>query len=404
MRAINYILFIVSLVIVLLMTSCMPKSYQQQYQEAAKKNCDVIQDIARSKQTSSESASNIRTQFYSNNVYRSGASPFWLNNPVTIRTNGLPLDLTLTKILPPNSVGVQYDIGADRNRQISMNYSGRIQGALDKIAAITGYAYNIEDNMLIISPFVTKTFDMSFMPGTSQYMVGQKQGDSMLSTGGGASSGNTASGVQSDSQYSSLEGSLSVWKDLKEAVSGMLSSEGKVMVSESTTTITVRDHPQNVQAVSDYLASMNRDLSREVLLKVRVLQVALDKDFNYGIDWNLAYQSAARIGFSTGDLSQPANITPLGANQPFGPTGQIGKLVGPAGLSSNGSLGIPGFSAGIASGPFQNTQILINALTQQGAVSNITNPEVVTLNNQVAQIDISRQTTYLASSTTTLTS
>ena len=36
-------------------------------------------------------------------------------------------------------------------------------------------------------------------------------------------------------------------------------------------------------------------------------------------------------------------------------------------------------------------------------MSNVTNPEVVTLNNQVAQIDISRQTTYLASSTNTLT-
>jgi len=403
MRVINYILSITLCITLFAVSACMPKSYQQLYQEAAKKNCDVIQDISRAKHISHNTASNLQTRFYSSNVYRSGASPGWLNEPVSIRANGLPLDSTLSKILPANSVGVQYDVGADRNRLISMNYTGRVQGALDKIAATTGYAYNIEDNMLILSPFVTKTFDMSFMPGTSQYMVGQKQGDSMLSTASGSSS-NVATGTQNDSQYSSLEGSLSVWKDLKDSVSGMLSPEGKVMVSESTTTITVRDHAQNVQAISDYLASMNRDLSREVLLKVRVLQVALDKDFNYGIDWNLAYQAAAKIGFSTGDLSQPVSITPLGAVQAFGPSGQIGKLVGPSGLSTNGSLGIPGISAGIASGPFQNTQILINALTQQGAVTNITNPEVVTLNNQVAQIDISRQTTYLASSTTTLTS
>lgn len=401
MRVINFAYMIGMMLGLLFLVSCMPKSYQQQYQEAAKKNCDVIQDISRSKKISANTANAIKTNFYSSNVYHSGGSPAWLNNPVSLRASNMPLELALNKILPQNSISVQFDIGADRNRLISLNYSGSVSGALDKIAANTGYAYTIEDNMITFSPYVTKTFDVSFMPGTSQYMVGQKQGDSMLSTNN--SSNNTASGVQNDSQFSSLEGNLSVWKDLKEAVTGMLSAEGKVMVSESTTTITVRDRPQNVQAVSDYLASMNRDLSREVLLKVRVLQVSLNKDFNYGIDWNLAYESAAKLGFSTGDLSQVVNQSPLGASQPFGPSGQIGKLVGPSGLSTNGSLGIPGISAGIASGPFQNTQILINALSQQGAVSNITNPEVVTLNNQVAQIDISRQTTYLASSTTTVT-
>ena len=45
----------------------------------------------------------------------------------------------------------------------------------------------------------------------------------------------------------------------------------------------------------------------------------------------------------------------------------------------------------------------INALAQQGKVSIDTQPRVVTLNNQVAEIGINTQTTYLASVSTTTT-
>jgi len=388
----------------LLLTACVPKQYQQQYHSAQQQSCSVQQQIAQAKLYNSNFSANsaVNSQFYSTDVYHSGSQPAWMVNRVSIHGNGLPLDMLMSRLLPPNTMGVQYDEGANRDQLISIDYSGTVHGALDKIAAQTGYAYDIEDNMMTWSPYVTKTFDVSFMPGSSQYLVGQKQGDTLLNVNNTSTNG-AASGQASDSQFSSLQGTLSVWDDLNNSIKGMLSPDGKVMVSQSTTTITVRDHPQNVQEVADYLASMNKDLSKEVLLQVHVFQVALDKNFNYGIDWNLAYQTAARAGFGTGDLSQPTSISPLGASTPSGAIFPATGLPALAGAGASGALGIPGITAGVVRGPFANTQLLINAIAQQGNVSNITNPEVVTLNNQVAQIDISQQTTYLASSTTTLT-
>lgn len=375
------------------------------YKDTLHKNCKVERQIAHARAYNNGISPAIRlhNNFYASDVYHSGLSPQWLNRRISLRANGLPLNLLMNRILPQNIVTAQYGIGASGNTLINLNYTGSIRGALNAISAKTGYAYDIEDGMITWSNIVTKTYDVSFMPGASQYLMGQKSGDTMLSvsSSGGSTGGSTGQGT--DSQFSSLEANLSVWKDLQNSIKQMLSPDGKVMVSESTTTVTVQDHPENVQKVADFLASMNRDLSREVSLQVKVLEVKLNQNFNYGINWNLAYQSATvGGGLSTGDLSNTTNSALLGKISPSGPG--FGPLVpgGPSGFTPvSGTL--PGIGAGILGGPFRNTQILINALAQQGSVSTVTNPDVVTLNNQVAQIDISTQTGYLASTTTTVT-
>jgi type IVB pilus formation R64 PilN family outer membrane protein len=372
------------------------------YKDTLHKNCQVEQQIhqARTENSAFSPEDRVQSHFYTSNVYHSGQSPQWLNRRVSMRTNNLPLYLLMDKLLPPNTITTQYGAGANKNSLVSLNYTGSISGALTVIAAKTNYAYDIEDNMLTWSNIVTKTFDISFMPGASEYLMGQKSGDTMLNVNSGSGS-SASSGQGTDSQFSSLQGNLSVWKDLQNSIEEMLSPDGKVMVSQSTTTISVQDHPENVQKVSDYLASMNKDLSREVSLQVKVLEVNLDKNFNYGIDWNLVYNSGTfggGIGVGTGNLGQSTNPVALGGNS-------LGAGVSPRfpnGLTGTSSA-LPGIGAGILHGPFQNTQVLINALAQQGSVSTVTNPDVVTLNNQVAQIDISTQTGYLASTTTTVT-
>lgn len=331
-------------------------------------------------------------------IFHQGSNPAWLNRHVTLRGNGLPLNVLMSRLLP-STIVAQYQPSVNQNQPIQLNYSGSIRGALDRVASQTNSAYDIEGGVVSWSGFVTKTFDISFMPGASQYLMGGQAQVSAANSG--SSSNGAATGINTqDSQFSNLQGTLSVWNDLQHSIKDMLSPDGKVMVSQATTTITVRDHPQNVQVIADYLASMNKDLSREVLLKVRVLEVDLNKNYNYGIDWNAVYGAYASGGLSTGDLSQSVSgVSALGANTPLGPAGAIGTAAGAVG----GMLPIPGISAGILKGPFGGSQLLINALSQQGEVSTVTNPQVMTLNNQVAQIEITRQTTYVASTTSTVT-
>ncbi len=315
-------------------------------------------------------------------------SPSWYKRRVSIRGNNLPLDFYVAKILQRETIYDHYDGTVNRKRLVSLSYTGTVKGALDDLAAKTGLAYRLNPDAKTItwSAFETKTFNISFMPGSTKYLLGADSSSSSSSSSSSDSSGSSgatqvsATKANPDSQYSSLEGTLSVWKDLEKTVNGMLSPQGHAIVSESTTTLTVRDHPENVQEIAKYLKQMNHFMSQEVMIKVEILQVTLSKAFEYGINWNLVMGD---FGIQ-GNLGSPVNITPIGN------TTAMGAFYGTATPSSD--------STGAAA---NTTEVLINALNQQGRVSLVTQPSVVTLNNQVATIDISQQTGYLASSTTT---
>lgn len=320
------------------------------------------------------------------------SQPSWMNQTITVRGQVMPFNFWVTKVLDQTGANISYQDGMNRNIPVTLNYTGTIRGALDRLGAISGYSYVVDGNNVQWQAFATQTFDVSFIPGASQYLMGQQatNNNSTLSAIAGAPNQNMTqniSGQLMTNQYSNMQGNLSVWTDLQNAIKSMLSPEGTVIVSQATTTITVRDHPQNVRMVGDYLASMNKDLSRQVALQVQVLQITLNKGFTYGIDWNLIVGQLQLQGGSGGINGAGGLLTPtMGTN--FTNT-------------SGGGTTPTGFGWGIL--PANENKILLSALGQQGKVSTVTQPRVVSLNNQVAQIAITTQQTYLASVSTTVT-
>jgi type IVB pilus formation R64 PilN family outer membrane protein len=314
------------------------------------------------------------------------SQPQWMNNRVSMRGQNMPFSFWVDKVVTPTGANISYQDAMNQNFSLPFNYTGTVQGALDKLAATTGYDYTVTGNEVNWYEYITKTFDVSFMPGASQYMMGgqtQIAGTTSGSSGSsGGSGGSTAatniSGQLQAGQYSNLQASLSVWTDLQNTIKTMLSKDGKVTVSQATTTITVSDRPENVRLVGDYLASMNKDLSRQVALQVEVLQIHLNKAFSYGVNWNVVTHKISVLGGLASSTS-----TSLGGN-----------------LTSVGGIVPTGLGFGITN---SNPKVLIEALSQQGEVTTVTNPRVVTLNNQVAQIGITSQKSYLASSSVTNT-
>jgi type IVB pilus formation R64 PilN family outer membrane protein len=314
------------------------------------------------------------------------SQPDWMNHRISMHGQAMPFNFWNNKILGPTGAAVSYQDGMNQTISLPFDYTGTIQGALDKLAQTTNYGYTVDGNSVTWFEFVTKTFDVSFMPGAAQYTmggqtnIGSMNNGSSVSAGSGGNAGTTAtnvSGQMQSGQSSSFQGNLSVWSDLEKTIKTMLSKDGQVIVSQATTTITVRDKPENVRLIGDYLASMNKDLSRQVALQVQVLQIKLNKAFSYGVNWNLV-SGQLNINGGLADASQTA----LGND-----------------LTSLGGVTATGLGYGIVhSATGDTSKILINALSQQGDVSTVTNPRVVTLNNQVAQIAITTQKTYLASS------
>jgi|SRR5579885_2699756 type IVB pilus formation R64 PilN family outer membrane protein len=315
--------------------------------------------------------------------------PSWLDNHIVIRGDQLPFSYYSRTISlgANNNVLTKYQAGLDQAVNVSMNYSGTVKGALDLLASKTGYAYSINRNGVYWQAFITRTFDIGFMPGDSDYLLGKKSGGTGAQTSQSASSAqvsNYTTSDSSDSEYSNLSGKISIWKDLQATISQMLSPDGKLTVSQATTSVTVRDRPTNVQLVAQYIANLNNSLAKQVLVKVQVLEVNLENGFNYGIDWNI--------------ITRAFHGSPFVINANYGTPISITSLSG----TGASAVGVPVFGTNAALDPTHpngvpSYTILLNALNQQGKTSVVSEPRVLCLNNQVSVVRIVKQEGYVAS-------
>lgn len=313
--------------------------------------------------------------------------PSWLKNRIVIRGDELPFSYYSRTIVGAGGSHLltHYQVGLEEAAKLTMNYTGTVRGALDLLAAKSGYVYTVNGNSVYWQAFISKTFDIAFMPGSSDYLMGKSSGGGSISSvaSGGASGAVAVSAIVDDSasaQYSSLSGKLSVWKDLESTIKQLLSPNGTVMVSESTSSVTVRDRPTNVALAGKYIANLNQNLTKQVLIKVQVLDVALENDFNYGINWDLMKRTLDGTNFFLNmNLGTPISVS---AMPPF-----TGGSVDPQfGIQGSGSSSVTA---------------LVSALNQQGKTSLVTEPRVVCLNNQVCVMRIVQQQGYLASVQTT---
>ena len=306
--------------------------------------------------------------------------PSWLKNPIIVHGDDLPFSYFARTAVDKtgHTILLHYQAGMDASAKTSLNYSGNVKGALDVMAAKTGFVYRINGNNVYWQAFVTKTFDVAFMPGATDYMMGKASGGGGSSSAGGAAGG-TTTGVIDDSassQYSNIKATLSVWKDLEITIKQLLSDKGTVVVSEATTSVTVNDKPANIALVSNYIANLNKTLSKQVLVKVEVLEVKLESDFNYGIDWSIVERAFGGSNLVlNANYGTPVSITPLSG----------GTIPPQGGFQFDPTTRTTGVT------------ILINALKQQGRTGVVTSPRIVCLNNQVSELRIVNQNGYLAS-------
>lgn len=277
-------------------------------------------------------------------------------------------------------------LSAVAGKPLHLSYSGTVGGFLDIVAANYGIYWKMEDGHLRFFLNESRTFRIKTLPGDTQLASTVGSTLSNASSSGGSSSGSGGSsgggsGVSvSGGNTTGVSSNLSVWTGIETSIKQMLTpGTGKVAVSPSTGTVTVNDTPKVLNKVADLIREQNASLSRQVAIHVRVLSVTVNDGEDYGINWNAVYNNlASNRGFKISSAFPVATSSP--AQFTLGP--------------STGSSG----NWGAAS------SAVISALSTQGKVSELTSATMVTLNNQPAPVQVGRQISYLASSTTTLTS
>ncbi len=186
--------------------------------------------------------------------------------------------------------------------------------------------------------------------------------------GGGGGGGSQGVGGQAGSAQSvATTLTSSVMDDVSKAVSGMLTAgQSKLTLSKATASITVTDSPDVLDRIASYIDHENKLLTTQVVLNVKILSITFDRKDQYGVDWNLAYNSAR---------------------------------TGTNGTTDTGAIKVEGNTANIhiLKGPFKDSSLLVKALSEQGKVSVVTQPSVTTLNLQAVPMQVATQTGYVAS-------
>lgn len=268
--------------------------------------------------------------------------------------------------------------GSAYQQPIRITYmNGTVKGLLDTVASRYGIWWKLDGASIKFFYTETRTFTIRAVPGDSALnatvATGTSTGTAATSSGVG-STASTGQASSTNSTQTQMTSNLSVWNSLRDSVTAMLTANvGKVVVAPATTSLTVTDTPDVLVRVEEFLDRQNAMMGKQVLFNVSVLAVSQTDRDNYGISWDLIYSDLFRK---------------YGIKNTF--TGATGNTSLSAGVISPSSR-------------WNGTNLLINALSQQGKVRLETTASVTALNNQPTPIQVAKQTTYVAQAATTTT-
>jgi len=230
------------------------------------------------------------------------------------------------------------------------NYT--LRQILDLILTKKGLFYTLNDNTLNISYFKTKTYKINFISSI-------REGVSNLD----------ASANKVENKYK-----FDFWSKLEEKINNLLVNNYtidpnyeiikkfqdkpfKPIVDKDSGIVIVTGTMKQIRAVDRFVNNLIHNLTKEVLIDVHIYSVELSSSHKTGIDW-----SNLNIGLNNTNV--PLRARYLGGSQSV-------------------------FDAAVF-----NISGLLNFLAQNGNVNSISNPKIMTLNNQQAIISVGNTVYY----------
>ena len=204
---------------------------------------------------------------------------------------------------------------------------------LDLILSKNGLFYTLNNNTLEISYYKTKTYKLDFI---SSNRIGESNLDA------------------TDSKVKN-EYSFDFWDKVQDNIETILKNTSDVykppIIDKTVGLITVTGTKKQIDAIDKYINTMLNRLTKEVLIDVKIYTVELSSSHKTGIDWS-------QLSINLNKTNVPLRGTYIGGAQS---------------VFSEATFNIAG---------------LLNFLAQNGNVNSLSNPKVVTLNNQKAIISV----------------
>jgi MSHA biogenesis protein MshL len=291
-----------------------------------------------------------------------------------------------------------------------------VREALESLRDIYGYDFRINGKRIQILPntMQTRVFQVNYLAGkrsgssdlrvTASSITAQSTGGtsgSATATGGAPSSSGSYSVKANDTSRVSMSSESDFWNDLKLALGALVGGEGGrgVILSPLSGIILVKGMPHELRAVEDYLRATQLIIERQVMLEAKIVDVALNDEFQAGVNWAFFGghngSHPTRVG---GGLAQSGASLNTSGTVNVGSNIAILPGTGGALATSAASRGFFGLSL-----QSDNFSSLIQFLETQGNVQVLSSPRIATLNNQKAVLKVGSDEYYVTNVSTTTT-
>ena len=247
------------------------------------------------------------------------------------------------------------------------------------------YSYDPKRDLLKIAKYKTKTFNIDYINlssmqseskksivlGTTSDISSGTSGTGRLGTGGSGriGSGNNDNSAQTN-DYTTIttKSEFTFWQSLRKQLETLLSgvdsdTRYKIFINKDASLVTVTGTKKQLEKVQEFLDRLAKRMHKQVLIEAKLIEVVYDDDQTVGIDWS-------KFNFSIAGSRE-------------------GYKLRQDGVTIN-NMGTPNYFIGYNF----SMDGLFDFLKKYGSVKILSNPKVLTLNNQPAIINVGDQLSY----------
>ena len=291
------------------------------------------------------------------NVLESSATVEAPEATYSFRAQDLPLPDAIALFSRVNELNIV--VGPEVEGAVTVDFKGlSLERAMMALLDAHGYYWDKKGDLIIVRRLETRTFVLDYIR--------------LERSGTGRNKANVSSGGQDAGEVTlSQKDEIKFWEEIEGQIQNLLSEEGRLVVNRLSGTIQVTDLHRRVEEVATFLASVRRSLYRQVEIQARIYEVTLRDDYSLGINWD-------KIALQGGKGSlQLANII----------ASPIGGIIAKATTTT----------LSWDEGDFEG---VLQALSEQGEVKVISQPRLLTLNNQPALIKVGTDQSFFTSTVT----
>ncbi len=290
--------------------------------------------------------------------------------------------------------GVTFNVEPGLRGDLSIEVNGgRVRDLVDTLAQLLGAEWEVNGRLISIHRTVLRFYEIDYpqmtrsASGTSTVVLAAQTpttttgnnsvglANTALLNSAASSNGNAITATDQTNLSLQQQNQNTFWADVTAELNGLARSGEAVAVNKLAGVALITAPPARQDDFRSFIRLLNRRISRQVRISAKVLEVALTSQDSLGVDWNQAATQAGGLTF--GPLSSATAVSAIN-----------GAALNPS--TFTGTIAIGKITA------------LVHALASQGDVHAVSNPSVLTLNNQTAFVKVGTEQTFfsLANSTT----